>query len=237
MTGEYGRDGATPTEKVHVRQLGVGDTLRWSWDVVRNHRELVGLAFVVGLLSIVPLFGVTPASTPSDDPSVAPWVGPFYLAYALTVGVLFGSFFLTADDAVSERPRPLKARLSAALRRIPALVLAGLVAVGLSIVGLVVLVLPGIYLFHRFLPTFPAIVIDGKGPFAGLSAGWNASGGNVTKLFFVTVGYVGACLVLVLVWYSLGLVGPLLSAGLAAGLLPLFGLALGHLYLEQDRNQ
>ena len=236
MSADSGRDGV-PTEKVHVRQLGVVDTVRWSWEVLNARRELAWLTFGYCLCSVLPVFGVTSSPDPSAAPAVAPWVGPFYLLYFLAAGVLFGAYFLTADDAVVERVRPLGSQLRAALRRLPALVLAGLLAFAISAVGLVVLVVPGLYLAARFVPALPAIVVDGEGPFGGLSAGWRASSENVWKLFVVGVVGVALCLGLAFVWASFGLLGPVLSSVLAAGVFPLLGLALGHLYLEQRRNQ
>lgn len=236
MSTDYGRDGV-PTEKVHVRQLGVVDTLRWSWEVLKDRPELVGLTFAASLLSAVPSFGITPAPDPSGTPSVEPWVFPLYLVYLLVIAVVWGVVFLTADDGVVERTRPLGTRLKIALRRIPALLFAGIVALVGSTFGLLLFVVPGVYLFHRFLLSFPAIFIDEKGPFSGLSAGWTAAGGNIFKVFLVSVIYFVASFSLAIVSTAFGVVGSLVSSIVSAGLFPLFGLALGHLYLEQDRNQ
>jgi hypothetical protein len=227
------------TDRVHVRKLDVVDTLRWSWEVLTDRLELVGLTFAVGLLSTVALLGISrPVS--SEPPRIADWVWPVYLAFSLGVTLVWGVVYATANHAVEERSAALDDRLSSAGTRLPALFVIAVLMWLVSAIGLLFFILPGIYLFHRLVLSYPACVIDGKGPLGSLKAGWHASRGNVLKVFAVSVVYfslVGASNAVVGALGDYTLAGGFVSAGLSAGVIPLFGLAFGHLYLESSRNQ
>jgi len=228
-----------PTDRVHVRRLDVVDTLRWSKEVLTDSLELVGLAFAVSLLSVVALAGVS-LTAPAEPPRVADWVWPVYLALFVGFALAWSVVYATADAAVEERAPSLADRLKQSVARLPALVVTGILAWLLTAVGLFLLVLPGVYLFCRLVLAYPACVIDRKGPLGSLRAGWRASRGNVTKVFGVSFGYVAlsaASNYAASAFGPLSLAGEFVSAGLTAGLLPLFGLAFGHLYLESSRNQ
>lgn len=228
-----------PTDRVHVRQLDAVDTLRWSRDVLADRLELVGLAFAVGLLSAVALLGVSPTAA-SEPPRIADWAWPVYLAFFLGIALVWGVVYATANHAVEERSAPLADRLKDTATRLPALFVTGVLTWLISAVGLVLFVLPGVYLFHRLVLSYPACVIDGKGPLGSLKAGWRASRGNVWTVFAVSVIYFALGGVSNLATGALGrytLASGVVSAGVTAGLLPLFGLAFGHLYLERSRNR
>lgn len=259
--GESGRDDAT--RRVHVRRLDVIDTLRWSWEVLGDRRELLGLAFAVNLLSVVAAVGVSRPS-PSAEPEFADWVWPLYLVQLLAVLVAGGVFYLTAADRVANRSRSFTRHLVAATKRLPALVGTALVMgvlVGLSLlpaitvavvtvesslvgVGLalaLLLTLFAVYVFHRLLLAYPACVVDGKGPLGSHRASWRAATGIVWKVFAVGVVYVLAAFVSNVVSGLFGsqydVASTLVSTALGAVILPFFGLALAHLYLEGSRNR
>ncbi len=239
MGTERHSESVEPTDDVHVRTLGVGDTLLWSWEALTDRIELVGLALAVASLSVVALFGISVPAT-GDVPEFATWVWPMYLVYLLAIAVVWGVAYTSSEDAVANRERPLGDHVVAAAKRVPALVAAAIPMWIISVLGLFAFVLPGVYLFHRLLLAFPACVVDGKGPLASLKAGWRAGGGNVTKIFAVSLVYFVSVGLSNVVTNTLGpytLVGGVVSAGMSAVLLPLFGLALGHLYLEASRNQ
>ncbi|WP_128478432.1 hypothetical protein [Halorussus pelagicus] len=237
METDQRRDSVEPTDSVHVRTLGVGDTFRWSWEALTDRLELVGFALLVSLLSVVVSFGVSPTAI-TEMPEFDAWVWPLFLVYVLAIPVVWGVAYTSAEDAVANRKRPIRDHIVAVAKRVPALIAAAIPMWILTTLGLLVLFLPGIYLFHRLVLAYPACVIDGKGPFASLKAGWRASSGNVFKLLGVSLVYAAA---LGVSNYAVGVVGPLagglVSAGLSAVLLPVFGLALGHLYLESSRNR
>lgn len=233
-----------PGERVHVRRLDVADTLRWSWYALTDHRRLVALTFAVQLLSVAATAGIS-EDAPTDAPVVADWAWPVSLVYVLALGVAWGTYFLTAADAVAEGSRPrarsLGERARVALRRLPALVAAAVASWILVSVGLAALVLPGVYLFARLVLTYPACVIDRKGPLAGLLAGWRASEGAVWKVLGVTAAYTvltyGSGVVAGVFGGAYSAAATAASAVFGSVLGPVYGLALGHLYLEGSRNQ
>ncbi len=244
---------------VHVRKLDVLDTLRWSWGVARHRRELFGVALAAGLPAVAAVAGVTRPS-PTADLEIADWVLPAYLAQLLCAAVAAGVFSLTAADAVASETltaeaRPLRARVVAAVRRLPALVgtgiavalllgLAGLPAYGAIesgrySLGLLALLVP-VYVLDRLLLAFQACVVDRTGPLASVRAGWRATGENAGKVFAVAVAYL--LVVLGSDYVSAAFGGPydvapaVVGAVAGAVLFPVFGLALAHLYLESSRN-
>lgn len=232
-------DRGVPTDRVHVRKLDVVDTIRWSWEVLTDRLELVGLTFAVGLLSVVALLGIS-RPVPSEPARIDDWVWPVYLAFFLAVALVWSVVYLTANYAVEERPATLSDRLVSAATRLPALLVTAVSMWFVSAIGLLLFVFPGIYLFHRLVLSYPACVIDGKGPLGSLRAGWRASRGSVLKVFAVSVVYFGLVAGSNIVTSALGeytIAGGFVSAGLSAAVIPLFGLAFGHLYLESSRNQ
>jgi hypothetical protein len=236
---EIRTDRGVQTDRVHVRKLDAVDTLRWSWAMLTDRLELVGLTFAVGLLSVVALLGIS-RPVPSEPPRIADWVWPMYLAFFLAVALVWGVVYLTANRAVEGRPAPLGDRLVSAATRLPALLVTAVLMWLVSAIGLLLFVLPGVYLFHRLVLAYPACVIDGKGPLGSLKAGWRASRGSVLKVFAVNVVYfalVAGSNVVANAFGEYTLAGGFVSAGLSAVVIPLFGLAFGHLYLESSRNQ
>ena len=211
METDQRRDSVEPTDSVHVRTLGVGDTLRWSWEALTDRLELVGFALLVALLSVVINFGISPM-TASETPEFDAWVWPLFIIYALAIPVVWGVAYTSAEDAVANRKRPIRDHIVAAAKRVPALVAVAIPMWILTALGLLLLFLPGVYLFQRLVLAYPACVIDGTGPLDSLKAGWRASSGNVFKLLGVSLVYVAA---LAVSNYAAGVAGPL--AGVALG--------------------
>jgi len=226
-------------DRVHVRRLDVVDTLRWSWYALVGRLELVALTFAVQLVGVGATLGVTYESA-TEPPTVADWAWAAYLAYAAGLAVVWSVSYLTAADSVAELSRPLGERLVAAAKRVPAIVGASLLLWPLVSVGFALFVLPGLYLVHRLVLAYPACVIDGRGPLAGLRSSWALAGGSVWKIFGVSLAYVALAsasgFVSGVVGAASGAAGAALSAGVSSVVVPLFGLALGHLYLEAIRN-
>lgn len=232
------RDGIDSDEQVHVRILGVGDTLRWSWEVLRDRLKLVALAFVVGLFSFVMLPGISQPS-PTEPPEIAIWVWPIYFVYLLAIAGVWGVVYKVTGNAVENWSQPFRKPVESAVTRVPALAVTGILTLLITAIGLVFLIVPGIYLFHRLLLAFPAVVIDEKGPVSAIKASWSAAGGNVLKIFSVSLLYY---VVISVSSFLAGIFGPytivvtLVNVATSALSIPLFGLAFGHLYLESSRN-
>jgi uncharacterized membrane protein len=256
------------------------DTLRWSWEVLGDRRELLAIALGVNLMSVVAALGIT-RPYPAADPEFADWVMWLYLAQFLVTLVVWGAVYLTAADAVANRSRSVGRHLVTATKRLPALVATAIVMailVGLSllpavavdemtagpggglevgpslspVVGLfltLVLGLVAVYVFFRLLLAYPACVVDHKGPVASARASWRAATRNVRKVVAVSVVYVVVVAVVHVLasvasnvafdqlggWYDV--TSTLVTAAFNAVLLPVFALALAHLYLEGSRNR
>lgn len=227
------------SDQVHVRTLGVGDTVRWSFETLTNRLELVGLVFVVNLFSLVLSTGISRPS-PTGVPQIESWVWPLYVVYAVAGAILWGVVYRTAGNAVENRSESLGDQITAVAWRVPALFGTAILSLLVVVIGLVFFVIPGIYLFHRLLLAYPAVVIDGEGPIGALKRSWSAAGGNVLKVFALSLLYYvlfGVSSFVVTMFGQFTLQGGLVNVILNAGLLPLFALALGHLYLEFSRNQ
>ena len=146
----------------------------------------------------------------------------------LTVLVFLGAVgiaFLVAGDDHRSVDRSQLARLAVVIRRLPALFVAAVLSLLAISVGLLFLVLPGIYLAGKLTLAGPAIVIDGYGPIEGLRYGWNAATGQlVSVLGLLAVGFVAFVLVA-----FLPVVGELLAIIVVV---PVVSLGIGTLYVE-----
>lgn len=87
---------------------------------------------------------------------------------ALLSLALWSALMLRQRKVVRQQPTSLPAELGEALRRVPALFLASLVIGILIAMGLVLLVVPGIYLITALSLTWPALLFAGRGPFAAM---------------------------------------------------------------------
>lgn len=154
--------------------LRLGDLLARSTAVVRTRPVLLGVALVGGVLSVVPLLGTLLNA----------------LATAVAVSI--------ASGAIAEGSRSRK-DLGA---RLLAFVVAFLVATVAIAVGLLVLVIPGVYLALRFALFPAAVMADGRGPLDGLSASWRRTGGNLGLVFgFLLVLFVPVFVALLVLAY------------------------------------
>lgn len=151
------------------------------------------------------------------------------VAIALIALALFllamGIAFLVAADVRAGRQRAQFDRTLVALRRLPALFVAAVLTVVLVGGGLLLFVVPGLYIAGKVVLAGPAIVIDGHGPVSGLGASWRASSGQFLQVFGVVMLGPLAIVLAVFVPYLGELVGIFLLA-------PVMSLALATVYLE-----
>lgn len=102
----------------------------------------------------------------------------------------------------SGQPYSLPAELGSALRLVPGL-FAVLVLLGLAIAaGLVLFVIPGLYVATRLCFAVTAYILTGRGVFASFSYSWQLTAGNVWRLSLIFSVYI----VLIIVFYVLAAV-------------------------------
>jgi hypothetical protein len=189
--------------------MSIGDVLREAWELYKRFFvrfvTVAAIVFVViglvnGLLALAADdggFGVVLWSLIAVGVSI---VGYFWLQGALIEAVRDvrdGS----ADFSVGDLFRRTQPRL-------PALIVAGILA-GLGIAfGLLLLVLPGLFLLSRWFLITPAIVIEGRSAGESFGRSWE-----------LTRGYIGPALGLVLLTILIVIVGGGIASALIAALL------------------
>lgn len=132
---------------------------------------------------------------------------------------------LVAADATAGRTRTQTDRAAVAAARLPALFAVTLIATVFVGVGLLLLVLPGLYLAVRLAFAAPAVAVEGRGPIEGLRTGWAASKGRGLE--------VGMLLGFTAIAASLAVLVPFLGGVVVAlAVLPLFALAVTRCYVS-----
>lgn len=141
----------------------------------RLFRATLGLCLPYGALLIIAgelgnfydLFsGRIPSATLDHDRIWWTWYG-----IGLAIALLIGGALLTRQDALARRQRiSMRAELLASLRKFPQLIALTIVAWASIAVGLLVLIVPGLYLAVAFAFGMPALFIGGAtGPIQALT--------------------------------------------------------------------
>lgn len=233
-----------------IEELDLEAVVGWSVDVYRDHLEMIvpfavfavfALIFEASLELVDALLDVGPNLSVTVDPELPAEVLRIeltdgmvaaFVAGAIGNAVLLvlagltavGTAFLVAGDVAAGSERTLERRLWLATTRLPALLVAALLATVLVVIGLFLLIVPGLYLAGRLSLAGPAIVIGRRGPVAGLRTSWALTeGGTVQTLGIVVLGVLAVAVVA-----AIPFVGPVISTLVV---LPLFALALGYLYV------
>lgn len=220
---------------------GTVGLLGWGVDRLGEHLELVAIAFVAGLFNAVSqLFTTTVETQFGPVEQLTPTGYLFSLLGLVAFLVAWAVVFLTAEDETTGFPRDLGERVSTGLRRILSLFGVGVLTVILGTIGLILLVLPGIYLFLRLSFAYPAAVIDGENPFSALGTSWSLATGNMLTILGLWLVYfvatIGTTAVVAVPFgeslFTVGPVGSLLQVAVTALVVPVFGLAAGRFYLS-----
>lgn len=138
--------------------IGVYDVLVGAVNAVAANPLMVGVILVGNLLGIIPFIGG--------------------MLSTLGLGIAVDMTFDTIEDAHSHQ--------TAFAARAVYLVVGSLVAGVVVIIGLILLVLPGIYAMVRYTVFPAAVMVDGKGPLEGLRESWARTEGHGWTVF----GYV-----------------------------------------------
>lgn len=169
-TGRGGQ-GPTPADLPQPPRKNAIDTFKQAVSWVIDVPILFAAFLAVGLIDfigqqILPLLGLV---------SLVLTVLVWGAAYHYTVRFLSGTRIDGSVDEISDIISTVTDRL------ISLIVIAILYFIAVGI-GLILLILPGIYIGGRLILAFPACVLDGKGATDSLSYGWEVGQGNVLKL-------------------------------------------------------
>lgn len=146
--------------------MGVGGIISSGIDVVTDDLRISGLQLIGTLLSMIPIIGSI---------------------LQLVIGGLAIQF---ADETIGN-PEPDQSILIRALK----VILTAIVMVLVIGIGLVFLILPGIYFSLKFALAIPAVWIGGKGPIEALGESWSRTGGHLFTIFGVGLVFALAALV------------------------------------------
>ncbi len=177
--------------------------------------QVLDLAFRIFQISLLPclLYGV--ASTIAGQlPNIyfvasgrplqalggrSPLWWALYCAGALVALLMSAALQLRQRTIATGRPVSARAEIAEAMRRLPALVLMFIVLLIAIGVGMLALVIPGIYLMTALVLAWPALLFGGKGPLQALGYSLRLVVGNwwrTTTIFTIA-------LVIVLVFYGI----------------------------------
>jgi hypothetical protein len=139
--------------------------------------------FTLLVSMVLEIFGPTPPTTMA---AFTPRVAVILLLIPSVIGA-FGQLALTWLVA-SPGGTPRRA-LGVAARALPAYLLAVLLITPATTLGLVLLVVPGLYLFSRMFLVGPVMVIESLGPIASLRRSWRLTASTAwTILAFLVLG-------------------------------------------------
>jgi hypothetical protein len=141
----------------------------------------------------------------------------FWLSYALMMFIylVVQSALLSALNTYAAGREPsLESAFGVGLRRLPRMVVAGVFLFLIIMIGLVLLVIPGIYLWGIFQLSFVAIIVDDAGAFESFGVSSRLIKGNWWRA--ATVFTVAVIIIMVLSFVG-GMVNGLLAAVLGLG--------------------
>jgi hypothetical protein len=198
----------------------IGETLD---DAVRLYRSSFAQWWLPSVvLAVVPIvWGVTVGvdvvrAMAANDPGamVRSMTSPLFLAGILVMmvglGWAFSALYVGLNGAYVGAPPGLGESAMVGLRLLPRLIVIGALTMLIVVLGLVALVVPGIYLAGRLQLTGPVLAAERAGVFASVSRAWNLTQGHWWRA--MTVLGVAAVIQLVI---SLALAMLLIVVGVA----------------------
>lgn len=204
-----------------VSRMTAVDTMLEAFEWLQRNPVLIVAFFLVGIVEAL-----------GEEITV------FSLLGLLLVVFVDGIAHRFADAEAAGKRTTVGEEAGVVLERYLSLLGAVLIYIVAVFVGLLLLILPGIYVGLRLALAFPAIVIDDQGAFEGLNTSWEVARGNLLKLL-------GISLLAILVLLSTVIVAAvvtvaidsvallvLLSAVVTAILSPIVQLAYARVYLE-----
>ncbi|MGY4590326.1 hypothetical protein ACVWXF_000971 [Thermostichus sp. MS-CIW-40] len=141
--------------------------------------------------------------------------GILNLAYGLIgLPILAGAAFWLVDQHLKQRTPPLGNSLDQAVSKAVPLVFGSILLVLIVSLGMLLLVLPGIYWGIRLAFTLCAIVLEDKGATEGLGYSWNLVRGRWWGVFwaFLAVALIFGIAILMISFFVGGILGDTLGA-------------------------
>jgi hypothetical protein len=160
-----------------------------------------------GLLSTIYELVALGEFDPTDPGAAAELImDPGYLLVLLVAIVLslwsFGAIYLRMNAVGTGTPMTLGSALGAAFRRVPMLMVLGILFMIAIVVGWLLLVVPGVILTVSLILCFNLLLVDGKGPVAALTGSHHLVWGNWWRTAAVlTIGFV----VVIVIYSAVGL--------------------------------
>lgn len=213
-----------PADVDRPPRLGAVDTVKESFSWLRTIPLLIGAFVVVELLNTIGEINFI-----------------FSLLGLLLGLVLWGATYRYAERFVrGESPRgdfdEIRDTAQSVTGNLLSLLGIFIIFTVVVFIGLLLFILPGIYVGARLILAFPACVLDDRKAFESLSTSWNVTQGNVAKLvglFLIWfVGAFGIGVILAVLNLGGGLLVLLVAAPLIAVLTGTMQLAIGRVYLE-----
>lgn len=175
-------------------------------------------------------------------PEFEHWVWFLYLAAFLVTWIGLGAVFVAAGFRSRSSDRPYVRQVTIAVRRLPTMIVAGIIG-GIPIAaGLFAFAVPGVYLLLKMSLTFQGVVIDNATAVQALRRSWVFTDGRLSTILGLYITFAAVMVGLstvVTVAFKVpgtqpGLIGPLVHNLATAVIIPTFGLAFGHLYLDSQ---
>lgn len=183
---------------IPLRPLGVGELLDGTFNTIRrNPRATIGLAAL--LVTLQQLLAVGFQVLTEGLPTLTGFEGETFsfqtiggfgglvgtLLAAVVGAVLTGMLVVVVSEDVIGRQASAADVWRRVRPRLGALLVAAAIAGILPYLGLVLLILPGLFLWAAWALTTPALVLEGLGPFAALSRSWRLALPSLPRIWSV----------------------------------------------------
>ena len=172
----------------HLRPLSFGEILDGAFVLYRRHLATLFVATLVPFLPAV-LFWIFVGATMGDDldaEGLSTVANLLLTPYSLMATlVVWGALMHLASRAYLGGEVSMGEGYRVALRRFLPLLVSGVVVYLLFVLGLVLLVVPGIIAGIVFFAVWQVVVIEGKGPFAAMGRSRQLARGAWKRIFGV----------------------------------------------------
>jgi hypothetical protein len=192
---------------IDLRPMTLGEVLDRTFTLYREHFLLfTGISALPHLVLLIFKFGVLlfqrsalQAPTPGQPPGLPTGFFLSLFGTAVITFVVIGIAQSATIWAVSElylgRDASVRTAYGESMRRIFAVLATIFLVVLATGVGLIFLIIPGIYIACRLAITIPAVVVERESPTSAMERSWQLAEGNVGQLFLLlllvtVIGYV-----------------------------------------------